>query len=232
MCIRDRMAAYQEHPLLYAATLGVSLLTCFYMFRLLFLTFFGTYRGKAHPHESPLVMTLPLMVLAVLSVVGGALNLPHLIRGHETMKHYLGTAADGISGENLHLAASTEWILMGITVALITLMIALAYNRFVKKTTLDPEPEKLPMFQRLIARKWLLDELYAKLFERPYGWFSAHFDSIMERKVMVPLMVGSGSTANRVGKLLRRLQSGNMSFYLFSMVVGLIALLAWTLYHV
>jgi len=49
---------------------------------------------------------------------------------------------------------------------------------------------------------------------------------------MVPLMVGTGSTANRVGKLLRRLQSGNMSFYLFSMVVGLIALLAWTLYHV
>ncbi len=226
------MAAYQEHPLLYAATLGVSLLTVFYMFRLLFLTFFGTYRGKAHPHESPLVMTMPLMVLAVLSVVGGALNLPHLIGGHETMKHYLATAADGISGESLHLAPSTEWILMGITVVLIMVMIALAYNRFVKKTTLDPEADKLPMFQRIIARKWLLDELYAKLFERPFGWFSAHFDSIMERKVMVPLMVGTGSTANRMGKLLRRLQNGNMSFYLFSMVVGLIALLAWTLYHV
>ena len=226
------MAAYQEHPLLYAATLGVSLLTCFYMFRLLFLTFFGTYRGKVHPHESPLVMTLPLMVLAVLSVVGGALNLPHLIGGHEMMKHYLGTAADGISGEHLHLEASTEWILMGITVALITLMIALAYNRFVKKTTLDPEANELPFFQRLIARKWLVDELYTKLFERPYGWFSSHFESIAERQVMAPLVVGTGSTANRVGKLLRRLQSGNMSFYLFSMVVGLIALLAWTLYHV
>jgi NADH-quinone oxidoreductase subunit L len=226
------MAAYQAHPLLYAATLGVSLLTCFYMFRLLFLTFFGTYRGKAHPHESPLVMTLPLMVLAVLSVVGGVLNLPHLIGGHETMKHFLGSAADGISGEHGELAPSIEWMLMGITVALIVLMIVLAYNRFVKKTTLDPEADELPFFQRLIARKWLVDELYAKLFERPYAWFSVHFDSIMERRLMMPLMVGTGSTANRVGKLLRRLQSGNMSFYLFSMVVGLIALLAWTLYHV
>ena len=224
-------AAYQENPLLWAATLGVSLLTCFYMFRLLFLTFFGTYRGKAHPHESPLVMTVPLMVLAVLSVVGGALNLPHLIGGHETMKHYLATAADGISGEHLTLSHTTEWALMGVTTALIAVMIVLAYNRFVKKVTLDPEPEKLPLLQRLIARKWLIDELYAKFFERPYSWFSTHFEKVAERQLMVPLMTGTGGVANKTGKLLRRLQTGNMSFYLFGMVVGMIALLAWTLYR-
>lgn len=225
-------AAYDANPAIWAVSLVISLLTCFYMFRLLFLTFFGTYRGKAHPHESPLVMTLPLMVLAVLSVVGGALNIPHVFGGHETMKHFLATAADGISGEHLTLSHTTEWALMGITTALIAVVIVLAYTRFVKKLTLDPEADKLPMFQRLIARKWLIDELYAKFFERPYSWFSAHFDSIAERKLMVPLMVGTGGAANKLGKALRRLQSGNMSFYLFGMVVGLIALLAWTLYHV
>lgn len=121
---------------------------------------------------------------------------------------------------------------MGVTTALIALTIVLAYNRFVKRTTLDPEPEKLPLLQRLIAHKWLVDELYAKLFERPYGWLSAHFYSIAERQFMVPLMVGTGGVTNKVGKALRRLQSGNMSFYLFGMVIGLIALLAWTLYKV
>ncbi len=225
-------AAYDANPAIWAVSLVISLLTCFYMFRLLFLTFFGTYRGKAHPHESPLVMTLPLMVLAVLSVVGGALNIPHVFGGHETMKHYLATAADGIIGERLTLSHTTEWALMGITTAMIAVVIVLAHNRFVKKVTLDPEPEQMSLFKRLIARKWLIDELYAKLFERPYGWFSAHFDSIAERKLMVPLMVGTGGAANKVGKALRRLQSGNMSFYLFGMVAGLIALLAWTLYHV
>ena len=225
-------AAYEAHPAIWAVSLLISLLTCFYMFRLLFLTFFGSYRGKAHPHESPLVMTLPLMVLAVLSVFGGLLNIPHLFGGHESMKHFLATAAEGISGEHLTLSHTTEWTLMGVTTALIALTIVLAYNRFVKRTTLDPEPEKLPLLQRLIAHKWLVDGLYAKLFERPYGWLSAHFYSIAERQFMVPLMVGTGGVTNKVGKALRRLQSGNMSFYLFGMVIGLIALLAWTLYKV
>jgi NADH:ubiquinone oxidoreductase subunit 5 (subunit L)/multisubunit Na+/H+ antiporter MnhA subunit len=78
------------------------------------------YRGKAHPHESPLTMTIPLMVLAVLSVVGGLLNLPHLFGGHEPMKHFLETAAaDGIGYEHLDLERATEWILMGITTTLV-----------------------------------------------------------------------------------------------------------------
>ena len=226
------MAAYQEHPLLYAATLGVSLLTCFYMFRLLFLTFFGSYRGKAHAHESPAVMTVPLMVLAVLSVVGGALNLPHLVGGHETMKHFLATASDGVNAEHMHLDATTEWTLMGITVALIAVVIVLAWNRFGKRATLDAEPEQLPLLQRLIARKWLLDELYAYLFERPYTWLSDHFSSIGERTLMGPMVAGAGRGTQQLGDLLRRVQTGNMSVYLFGMVVGIIVLLAWTLSNV
>ena len=224
------MAAYERHPLLYAATLGVSLLTCFYMFRLLFLTFFGTYRGKAHPHESPKVMTVPLMVLAVLSVFGGVLNLPHLIGGHETMKHYLETAADGISGEHLHLSAGMEWMLMGITVGLIALVIRVAYNRFAKKTTLDPEPEELSFFKRIIARKWYIDELYSTLFEKPYDWMSTKLDSIMEKRVIDGAVNLTGNTTLRLGKLVRRVQTGNMSFYLFAMVVGIIGFLILTIW--
>ena len=78
--------------------------------------------------------------------------------------------------------------------------------------------------------KWKIDELYAWLFEKPYGWLSAHFFSIGERKLMTPLMVGVGGSTQRFGKLLRRLQTGNMSFYLLAMVVGMLLLMAWTLY--
>ena len=67
--------AFEHNPLLYALGLGTALITCFYMFRLLYLVFFGENRTKeSHPHESPKVMTIPLMILAVLSVVGGLLN--------------------------------------------------------------------------------------------------------------------------------------------------------------
>ncbi len=226
------MAAYQEHPLLYAATLGVSLLTCFYMFRLLFLTFFGTYRGKAHAHESPSVMTVPLMVLAVGSVVAGVLNLPHIFGGHETMKHYLETAAEGIYGEHLHLSVATEWMLMGLTVGLIALVIWYAHGRFVKKTTLDAEADELPYFKRLIARKWYIDELYTKLFEKPYGWLSTQLDAIMEKRIVDGAVNFTGSSTMRIGKLVRRVQTGNMSFYLLAMVVGIIGFLMLTLWGV
>jgi NADH-quinone oxidoreductase subunit L len=223
-------AAYEAHPMLWVATLFVSLLTCFYMFRLLFLTFFGTYRGKAHAHESPLVMTLPLMVLAVLSIAGGLLNLPHLFGGHEPMKHYLETAADGIAGEHNTLSAGTEWMLMGITTALILVVIAIAYKRFAKKATLDPEAEEMPFFQRLVAQKWRFDELYNGLFEKPYGWFSSMFYSTTERRAMVPIMNGAGRWTQKAGKALRMVQNGNMSVYLFGMVVGIVVFLWITLY--
>jgi NADH-quinone oxidoreductase subunit L len=112
------MAAFQEHPRALCGHLVRAMLTVFYMFRLLFLTFFGTYRGTAHPHESPKVMTVPLMVLAVLSVVGGLLNLPHLVRrarvDEALPRHRLGGHQ---SSETPDLSASTEWILMAMTVA-------------------------------------------------------------------------------------------------------------------
>ena len=225
-------SAFDRSPVIYALLLFGAVLTAFYMFRLLFLTFFGTYRGKAHPHESPLVMTIPLMVLAVLSVVGGFLNLPHLFGGHEGMKHYLATAAHGIGNEVMHLSATTEWILMGLSTSLVLLTIWFAYVRFVKKTTLDGDPADMPVFKRLIANKWKLDELYATLFEKPFGVLSSWFLSFGEEKVMVPLMNGVGNVTLRAGKVMRRLQTGNASFYLFAMVAGIIAFLALTLYGV
>ena len=224
--------AFDRSPVLYALLLGGALITTFYMFRLLFLTFFGSYRGDKHPHESPAVMTVPLMVLAILSVFGGMLNLPHIFGGHEPMKHYLESAAEGISNEHLSLSAATEWTLMGLSTVLILLVIFIAHGRFAKKATLDPEADALSFFPRLFARKWYIDELYEKLLEKPYGWFSAKFSSIGEDRVMVPLMNGAGRVTQKAGQVLRLVQTGNMSFYLFAMVAGIIVFLIMTLYGV
>jgi len=221
--------AYQYGPWIYALLVAGAVLTTYYMFRLLFLVFFGSYRGQAHPHESPAVMTAPLWVLAVLSVVGGALNLPHLFGGHEPMKHFLATAASGVGLEHLHLSALLEWSLMGFSTALVLLTIWIAYGRFAKQATLDPEADALPVPQRWAARKWYLDELYERLFEKPYGWLSTNLSALLEQRVMQPLMVGVGGTAERIGELLRRVQTGNLSTYLFAMVAGLLLFLFLTL---
>ncbi len=221
-------STFAESPLAYGVLVFAAMLTAFYMFRLLFLTFFGTYRGKAHPHESPKVMTVPLMVLAVLSAIGGALNIPHIFGGHDWLKTFLGTAADGIGMEHLELSANTEWMLMALSTTLVVMTIWYTWTLFGKKTTLDGDTADMPFLKRLIAKRWMLDELYASLFEKPYGWISKHFFSIGEKKVAVPLTVGTGKAAPGLGEWLRKVQTGNTSFYLFGMMAGVVILLIIT----
>ena len=232
-------STFAESPLAYGVLVFAAMLTAFYMFRLLFLTFFGTYRGTAHlpagqagPHESPKVMTVPLMVLAVLSVIGGALNIPHIFGGHDWLKTFLATAADGIGMERLELSASTEWMLMALSTSLVLLTIWYTWTLFGKKTTLDGEPADMPFLKRLIAKRWMLDELYAWLFEKPYSWISRHFFGIGEEKIAVPATVGTGKAALGLGEWLRKVQTGNTSFYLFGMMVGVVVLLIITLFGV
>ena len=223
-------STFAANPVAYAVLVFAAMLTAFYMFRLLFLTFFGTYRGTAHPHESPKVMTVPLVVLAILSAIGGVLNIPHIFGGHSWLNNFLASAADGIGMHPLELSAGTEWTLMAISTALVLLTIWYAWTLFCKKTTLDGEPADMPFLKRLIARRWMLDELYAWLFEKPFGWISKHFFSIGEEKIAVPLTAGSGKAALGFGEWLRKVQTGNASFYLFGMMVGVVVLLILTLF--
>jgi NADH-quinone oxidoreductase subunit L len=221
--------AFQHSPVLFALLLIGALLTTFYMFRLLFLVFHGGYRGSAHPHESPATMTIPLVILAVLSVVGGALNVPHLLGGHEAMKHYLATAAPALGASSLQLTAAVEWTLMGITTALVLATVVLAYRRFAIAPTLDGDSASMPMPKRLLAERWRIDELYAWAFERPFGWLSTQFHAVGEQRVMIPVMVGFGAITLRLGGLVRRIQTGNASFHLLAMLAGIIIFLIITL---
>ncbi len=221
-------STFAANPVAYAVLVFAAMLTAFYMFRLLFLTFFGTYRGTAHPHESPKVMTVPLVVLAILSAIGGVLNIPHIFGGHSWLNNFLATAADGIGTAAPELSANTEWALMAISTSLVLLTIWYAWSLFYKKTTLDGEPADMPFLKRLIAKRWMLDELYAWLFEKPFGWISKHFFSIGEEKIAVPLTAGTGKAALGFGEWLRKVQTGNTSFYLFGMMVGVVVLLVLT----
>ena len=221
---------FADRPVAYAVLVFAAMLTAFYMFRLLFLTFFGSYRGTAHPHESPKVMTVPLVILAVLSAIGGVLNLPHVFGGNEWLKTDLATAVEGALGEHLELKASTEWALMALSTALVLLTIWYAWTLFGRKTSLDGEPADMPFMKRWIAKRLLLDELYVAVFEKPFGWLSSRFFSIGETKVAVPLTVGAGKAAHGFSEWLRRWQTGNTSFYLFGMMAGVVVFLLITLF--
>ncbi|MEI7522802.1 MAG: NADH-quinone oxidoreductase subunit L [Mariniphaga sp.] len=221
--------AFENNPVLYVLALGGALITCFYMFRLLYLVFFGNQRlSSAHPHESPRVMTIPLIILSVLSVFGGFLNIPELFGGNSGFGEFLHGAI--ISKVTEELSSSTEIGLILSSLALLGLIILLAYRTYVKKAAIPAEDSKtLTPFSKAIANKFYIDEIYAILFERPFGLLSDFFFNKVENKVLDPAVDGIGTATSRLGNLARKLQAGNMSFYLFAMVGGILLFIIFIL---
>ncbi|MGI9160750.1 MAG: NADH-quinone oxidoreductase subunit L, partial [Saprospiraceae bacterium] len=208
-----------------AATSG--LITATYMGRLLFVTFFGEFRGteaqRAHLHESPAVMTLPLLVLAVLSVVGGFLNTPHFLHlgGSEWLSHYLAPALARPATPEAHaLDAQTEWLLMGITTVLALLVLVLAYTVYVVRRNLPVADSAMQPVARLLANKFYVDEIYDFLIVRPLEKLSKILHYYADIQAIDGLVNGVGSASQYLGAQFRKLQNGNIEYYQLAMVVG------------
>jgi len=221
--------AFEHNIIIYILALGGALITCFYMFRLLYLVFFGEQRlAGAHPHESPKVMTIPLMILSVLSVFGGFLNIPSLFGGDSKFSAFLQSAV--VSKTTDELSHSAEIGLIAVSLTLLILVIFIAYHTFVRKSVV-PAKDGVPMpfFGKLVYNKFYIDEMYTAFFEKPFGFFSDFFYNKVENTLLDPVVDEIGASTTRVGTLLRKLQQGNMSFYLFAMVAGILLFIIFIL---
>ena len=120
-------AAYAHNPIYWGLGVAGAAMTAFYMFRLYATTFLGTFRGtpdqEHHLHESPNAMTIPLIILSILSVVGGLIGIPEILGGHHELHHYLSPIL--ISEKEHHIEHSTEYMLMAISVAIAALAVIL-----------------------------------------------------------------------------------------------------------
>ena len=221
--------AFEHNIVLYVLALGTALITCFYMFRLLYLVFFGENRSaELHPHESPKVMTVPLMVLSVLSVFGGFLNIPALFGGNLSFSSYLDSAVASKTSEEI--SHSTEIGMILISVALLAVIIYWAYQTFVKKAEIPSGDEvKLSPLQQLITNKFYIDEFYRAAFEKPFGNLSVFLFRKVETAILDPAVSQVGRATATLGTLTRKLQQGNISFYLFAMVAGILLFIIFIL---
>ncbi len=214
-------AAYAHDPILYFLGVVAAMMTAFYMFRLYYLTFTGGFRGTEdqhhHLHESPAAMTMPLVVLALLSIVGGYVGMPEVFSEHNLFDEYLKPVVTNF-GEH-HLAAGTEWMLMGISVAVSVVMIMVAFTMF-RKPSFSPSTG----LAKLLENKWYVDELYDSAIVRPIQSLSALLDRFVERMGIDGIVNGVGKTVKWGGDRLRLLQSGQVGFYIFIMVIGMVAL--------
>ncbi|MEJ0057233.1 MAG: NADH-quinone oxidoreductase subunit L [Bacteroidota bacterium] len=227
--------AFAHNPLAYAVALLASLLTVFYMFRLLFLTFFGNERAghetMHHIHESPKSITIPLIILAVLSVVGGFMNVPEALAGSGWLTEFL-SPVFAQSKEFLPehtLSHGTEFGLMGAVIALTIVMIAIAWSMYVKKNEIPlGEDASIGTLQRLSYNKYYVDEIYDIIIVKPLFWLSAKFDTIIERLAIDRFVNTAGNSVIEWSKVFRLLQNGSIGFYIFVMVIGIVLMLSLT----
>lgn len=217
------LSAFSVNKILYAVGLLTAALTAFYMFRLLFITFNGSFRGteeqRHHIHESPAAMTVPLIILAVLSVVGGWVGIPELfMHGGERLSEFL---APVVRSKELHVDHSTEWILVGLTTAIAVVAILVAWSRY-----RNYREEKETALSRTLENKWYVDELYDAAVVKPLNGLGRVVNQFIERGTIDALVNGVGRLVNYGGRQLRWLQSGHVGAYVLLMVVSMVLLFA------
>ena len=224
-------AAFEHNIIVWALALFTSLLTAFYMFRLFFLAFFGTERAgqhaMSHIHESPKTITIPLIVLAALSVVGGFLNIPEVLGGHHAMANFLQPV---LAPTEAHEANHTmELILMAATVVMILISIFIAYNAYVKKNDVPVNASELTGAQRIVAHKFYVDEFYDAIIVKPLYALSKFTYRFIELLGIDGIVNGLGKGVVYGSRGLRFFQDGSIGYYLFVMVVGIILILGYTI---
>jgi len=220
--------AWDKSPVLWLLGLIGALLTAYYMSRQIFLVFFGRDRWKSEgegehavtPHESPWTMTVPLVVLAALSVVGGGLNLP-LSDKTEFLHRWL----HPVFGSRVHeLAATsgTKWALFFVTLAAVAAGIAIAGRLFLGR---QARPDALE--PAVLRNGWYVDDLYSAVIETPGRMLSAWAAYVLDLKVVDGAVNGVGSLVRASGSRLRAVQSGYVRNYALAVVVGAVVLLGY-----
>ncbi|WP_461450566.1 NADH-quinone oxidoreductase subunit L [Mucilaginibacter sp.] len=226
---------FAQSPIMYILGVIAAMFTSFYMFRLLFLTFYGKFRGthdqEHHLHESPPSMTIPLIVLAILSIVGGFLNVPESLGGSHWLANYLAP----IFKYSIAIApiaemkGSTEMILMCVSVGSAVLAFIYAYIKYIKNAEVPvSDTEERSFLVNLSYHKFYVDEIYDTIIRKPLDALSRFGYNVIDKMGIDGLVNGIADSPVEASKGLRLLQTGNVGFYIFMMVIGIIAVLVYS----
>lgn len=221
--------AFGVNPVYYILGAIGALMTAFYMFRAVGMTFHGTFRGteeqKHHLHESPYAMTIPLVILAVLAALGGWVGIPEIMGGKPMLSDFLAPVfAQSQTFAFTHETSSgTQWALIGITTVLVLLVVVISWKKY---SAPGFEEKESTGFSKLLENKWYVDEVYDAVISRPLKAISGWFNDVIEKSGIDGLVNGIGKSVEWSGRQFRLLQNGLVGFYLFGMVIGMVILLA------
>jgi NADH-quinone oxidoreductase subunit L len=211
-----------------------AVLTAFYMFRLVFLTFFGEERldrqAKEHLHESPSVMTVPLVILACFSVVAGYVGLP-VVLGEKANLFNRFLAPVIQPPHKAHLSLGAEWLLILISVAVALSGIYIAYVFYLKSPrTPHRLVARFPGLYRLLYHKYYVDEAYNAVFVNPTIKGSQSVYDHFDLKVIDGTINGTAAAAGFSGRVLSLLQSGLVKDYALILLLGVVIFVGYLVF--
>ena len=214
------LSAFIKNPVLYGVALFAALLTAFYMFRLLFITFSGKFRGtheqEHHLHESPPAMTIPLIVLAILAIIGGFVGIPEVfMHGGDKLGEFLSPVI-AANGEH-HVSHATEYMLMGLSTGLVIAMIIFAWFKF-----RNYQRSEATGIGKVLENKWYVDEIYDAAIVKPIKKAGTFFSQVFDNKVIDGMVNGVGRLLQYSSRQLRLVQSGQVGNYVLLMVISMV----------
>ena len=216
------LSAFEHNKIIYGIALFTALLTAFYMFRLYFITFTGKFRGtheqEHHLHESPSAMTIPLIILAILSIAGGFVGIPDvLMQGGDRIGEFLSSVIYPATHTGEIVSHGTELSLMAVSTVLVLIMIGFAWSQY-----RNYKEKEATGFAKVLENKWYVDELYDAIIVRPLNALGSFLNSFFETKIIDGIVNGVGRLVNYGGRQLRWLQSGQVGTYVLLMVVSML----------
>ncbi|MDR1707896.1 MAG: NADH-quinone oxidoreductase subunit L [Prevotella sp.] len=220
------LTAFEHNKWLWGIAAIASLMTAFYIFRVLFLTFYKDFRGTEeqahHLHESPKTMTIPLIVLAILSVIGGVIGIP----GFSWLNHYLEPILPGLAVAEEHSFGFQEYGVMLISILLAFAGLTIAYIKYVKKSAVPAEDKDISGFAKVLYNKYYVDEIYRKFITNPIYTLADIFNKYVEPTIKNIFKIGGG-IVEVLSFPARKLQNGSLGFYLFFFVLGFSSLIIY-----
>jgi NADH-quinone oxidoreductase subunit L len=221
-------AAFAKNPILWGIGVAGAMMTAFYMFRLYAMTFLGKFRGTTeqehHLHESPGAMTIPLIILAILAVIGGWIGIPEIfMKGGHKLEQFLSPVflqSNAIIVKN-EISHATEYMLMAISVGVALIALAYAWSKFSRYQKTVKEEKGLG---KILENKWYVDELYDSIIVKPIQSIAKYFNDVVEKRGIDGFVNGVGKAVNYSSRQVRLLQSGQVGAYILLMVIGILIL--------
>ncbi|MBW7888290.1 MAG: NADH-quinone oxidoreductase subunit L [Bacteroidetes bacterium] len=210
-------------------------ITAFYMFRLVSLTFLGSERfdpHHVHPHEAPKTMLIPLIVLGVLSLIGGFVGIPHVLGGSNAFEEFLEpvfTAANDKMLLPFHDAPGVEISLMLVSVVVGLFGMYAGWKIYTEKRQIaDTAARKFPLLYNLLLNKYKIDELYDAVIVTPIKQTSDKFLwKIFDVKIIDDALNVSAKTIDKTAGVFRKIQNGVVQNYAVVFVAGILFVIGW-----